>query len=136
MPRISDAIFFASSGDFASFTPPPLPRPPAWICAFTTTTSVPSSLAAASASSGVLATMPRGTGTPYSFRRAFPWYSWIFIDGTESCGLRNIDDQLQQLPIAAAQNVLVIKQGGPGLGRELALGHQYFQTFFVPYRRG
>ena len=27
--------------DFASLTPPPLPRPPAWICALTTTTALP-----------------------------------------------------------------------------------------------
>ena len=36
MPRIVFASAHASSGSFASFTPPPLPRPPAWICALTT----------------------------------------------------------------------------------------------------
>jgi hypothetical protein len=54
----------ASAASFATFTPPPLPRPPAWICAFTTTLP-PIFLAAASASSTVNATSPRGTGTLY-----------------------------------------------------------------------
>ena len=35
----------------ASLTPPPLPRPPAWICAFTTQTGPPSCFAARTASS-------------------------------------------------------------------------------------
>ena len=35
---MSRAMRSASSGDLASLTPPPLPRPPAWICALTTTT--------------------------------------------------------------------------------------------------
>jgi hypothetical protein len=52
----------------ATLTPPPLPRPPAWICALTTTTSLPVSatsfLAAASASSTVDAGYPFGIGTP------------------------------------------------------------------------
>jgi hypothetical protein len=34
----------------ASLTPPPLPRPPAWICAFTTQTAPPSFCAASLAS--------------------------------------------------------------------------------------
>ena len=72
MPIIDAAIVFASAGDLASFTPPPLPRPPAWICAFTTVTFVPSSVAAASACSGVFATMPRGTGTPYFLKICLP----------------------------------------------------------------
>ena len=37
--------FFTSSMDFTTLTPPALPRPPAWICAFTTQTGPPSSLA-------------------------------------------------------------------------------------------
>src|SRR5580700_11254796 len=37
MPKMDLARSAASAGDFASFTPPALPRPPAWICAFTTT---------------------------------------------------------------------------------------------------
>jgi hypothetical protein len=59
----------------AIFTPPPLPRPPAWICAFTTTPVAPeprSSFAIASASSRVVAIDPRGTATPYFFRISFP----------------------------------------------------------------
>src|SRR5690606_23304388 len=79
MPSISEASALASAGLLASFTPPPLPRPPAWICALTTVTEVPSSRAAASASSGVFATMPRGVGTPYFRKSSLPWYSWIFI---------------------------------------------------------
>src|SRR5256885_1015805 len=37
MPSIFSAIAAASTSFFAILTPPPLPRPPAWICAFTTT---------------------------------------------------------------------------------------------------
>ena len=46
MPRIFEACSCASSALLAILTPPPLPRPPACICALTTTTSVPSSFAA------------------------------------------------------------------------------------------
>jgi hypothetical protein len=53
---------------FATFTPPPLPRPPAWICALTTTTGLPVStaslLAAASASSTVKRGIRGALGTP------------------------------------------------------------------------
>ena len=52
IPRIFEASCAASSAERASFTPPPLPRPPAWICAFTTTTGVPSFWATLRASSG------------------------------------------------------------------------------------
>ena len=45
------ASFFTSSIDFTTLTPPALPRPPAWICAFTTQTGPPSSCAAFTASS-------------------------------------------------------------------------------------
>ena len=48
----------------ATFTPPPLPRPPAWIWALTTHTGPPSFCAASTASCTVKAGMPRGTGTP------------------------------------------------------------------------
>ena len=34
MPSMREAISAASSGEWASLTPPALPRPPAWICAF------------------------------------------------------------------------------------------------------
>ena len=43
-PRMRVASFFTSSIDFTTLTPPALPRPPAWICAFTTQTGPPSSL--------------------------------------------------------------------------------------------
>src|SRR5579872_132017 len=84
MPSILPASSPASSTDLAIFTPPPLPRPPAWICALTTTPFAPelkSSLAPASASSREVAIVPRGTVTPYFLRIPFPWYSWIFING-------------------------------------------------------
>ena len=42
MPSILSASSAASSADLAIFTPPPLPRPPAWICALTTTPVAPS----------------------------------------------------------------------------------------------
>src|SRR5512139_3673247 len=73
----------ASAGVFANFTPPPLPRPPAWIWAFTTT-AVPNSSAMISASAGVSATFPFGTATPYLDRTALAWYSWIFISSGSS----------------------------------------------------
>ena len=41
LPRISVAYFFTSSMFLASLTPPALPRPPAWICALTTTAGEP-----------------------------------------------------------------------------------------------
>jgi hypothetical protein len=60
----------------ATLTPPPLPRPPAWICAFTTTTSVPACCCtlgiAASASSTDVAGIPIGTGTPYFRNSCLP----------------------------------------------------------------
>ncbi len=60
----------------------PLPRPPAWICDFTTTTAFPvdsmSGRTPATASSTVVATKPAGTTMPRSSIRAFAWCSWIF----------------------------------------------------------
>ena len=41
MPKIARALSCASAKSLATLTPPPLPRPPAWICALTTTTSLP-----------------------------------------------------------------------------------------------
>src|SRR5712671_1886326 len=58
-------------GDFTPWTPPALPRPPAWICALTTTTGEPSWRAAWTASSTVKAGAPRGTGTPKTRNTAF-----------------------------------------------------------------
>ena len=86
MPRIFLATSAASVESLATFTPPPLPRPPAWIWAFTTTPP-PNFLAAASASSAVKTTSPLGTGTPYLASIALAWYSWIFIG---YCGLRRV----------------------------------------------
>src|SRR5882724_2327501 len=82
MPIILLKISPASSGLRASFTPPPLPRPPAWIWAFTTTTPLPeviSSRAAAKASSADCTSLPRGTATPCARRISLAWYSWIFM---------------------------------------------------------
>src|SRR5437763_8206011 len=82
MPSILPAISPASSTDLAILTPPPLPRPPAWICALTTTPVAPAEkrfLAARSASSREVTISPRGTATPNFDRIAFAWYSWIFI---------------------------------------------------------
>src|SRR5206468_3794132 len=77
MPRIRAAASSAAAGSSASFTPPALPRPPAWTWALTTTRP-PRRAAMARASAGVSATSPRGTGTPNSRRMALAWYSWIF----------------------------------------------------------
>src|SRR5687768_11749372 len=85
IPKIFLIAASASALVFATFTPPPLPRPPAWICALTTTTSVPArfctSGTAASASSTENAGTPIGTGTPYFLSSSLPWYSWIFMGG-------------------------------------------------------
>ena len=88
-PSISPAKSFTSSIDLVTRTPPlapagaplkvPLPRPPAWIWLFTTQTGPPSSLAAASASSGLKIATPLETGSPNSFSTALAWYSWMFI---------------------------------------------------------
>ena len=78
MPRIFLASSTASSGLFASLTPPPLPRPPAWICALTTARP-PNSFAIRPASSGRVRDRPRGVATPKPRRISFAWYSWIFM---------------------------------------------------------
>jgi len=59
-PLANSAAF---SGDGTTFTPPALPRPPAWICAFTTTVP-PSFFATSAVSSGERATPRFSTGTP------------------------------------------------------------------------
>src|SRR5690606_332628 len=60
----------------------PLPRPPAWICAFSTTTGFPLSSTmgrtASTASSTVCATCPMGTAIPRRCINCLAWYSWIF----------------------------------------------------------
>ena len=74
MPRIGRAFSSASAGESATLTPPALPRPPAFTCALTTTRAVPAaanSSAIARASSGVVAILPVGTGTPYSAKSSF-----------------------------------------------------------------
>src|SRR5262245_23230561 len=68
----------ASSGLAASFTPPALPRPPAWIWALTTALP-PNPWATRAASSGVVATPPLGTATPKREKTCLAWNSWIFI---------------------------------------------------------
>ena len=70
MPRIFSACARASAGVLASFTPPALPRPPACTWAFTTTVP-PSFFAIASASAGVVATSPGGTGMPAARKISF-----------------------------------------------------------------
>src|SRR5438270_9286383 len=98
MPRMLAMFAEASSMFLETFTPPPLPRPPACICALITTPFAPAlsrRLAASSASSRVAAISPRGIATPYLARIAFAWYSWIFIlfagdsDGESSGGAWN-----------------------------------------------
>src|ERR1700730_16670407 len=82
MPIIFLKISPASSGLRASFTPPPLPPPPACIWAFTPPTPLPeaiSSRAAATASSADCTSLPRGTATPCARRISLAWYSWIFM---------------------------------------------------------
>src|SRR5688572_8229879 len=79
MPSIDDASFSTSSIDRASLTPPPLPRPPAWTCAFTTHTGPPSCFAALTASGTENAGSERETRMPYLRNTSLPWYSWIFI---------------------------------------------------------
>src|ERR1019366_2425828 len=78
MPMILLASSTASSGVFASLTPPPFPRPPAWICAFTTARP-PNSFAMRPASSGESVTRPRGVATPNPRRISLAWYSCIFM---------------------------------------------------------
>src|SRR5215218_8896705 len=73
------ASAFTSSIDFTTLTPPALPRPPAWICAFTTQTGPPNSFAAFTASSTLNAGTPLGVGTPNSRSTALAWYSWMFM---------------------------------------------------------
>jgi hypothetical protein len=72
MPNIFFDKSLTSSRDFATLTPPPLPRPPAWICALTTQTFPPSVFAAATASSVEKQAMPLGVGTPYLRKISFP----------------------------------------------------------------
>ena len=80
----------ASSGVLASFTPPALPRPPAFTWALTT--QKPYSSAAALASSGVVTTVPMVVVTPCLAKSSFAWYS-----------IRSTRDVLVCLRLAAAR---------------------------------
>src|SRR5262245_10598405 len=102
MPRILPAHSRTSPSDFATFTPPPLPRPPAWICALTTHTLPPSSRAALTASSTEKQGMPRGVATPYFRSISFAWYSWIFMFVLE-CRVRGLSRRTQPVRIDAGQ---------------------------------
>jgi hypothetical protein len=53
----------------------PLPRPPAWICDFTTQIGPPSVSAASRASPVEKTAMPFGTGAPKPRSSSFAWYS-------------------------------------------------------------
>src|SRR6056297_1840722 len=78
-PNIFAASSRTWSGVSVSFTPPALPRPPAWTWALTTQLLPPISSAALAASSALRAGTPRETGMPYSANSCFAWYSWRFI---------------------------------------------------------
>ena len=78
IPMICFAAVSAASAASATLMPPPLPRPPACTCAFTTTLP-PRRWAISRALAGVSATSPSGTGTPNSRSNSLAWYSWIFI---------------------------------------------------------
>ncbi len=71
IPDVALACVLTSSRERAIFTPPPLPRPPAWIWALTTQVLPPSSSAAAPASSTEKQAFPRGVATPYCLRISF-----------------------------------------------------------------
>ena len=73
---------------FASLTPPALPRPPAWICAFTTHGRRRAPWPLRPPASGVVATLPAGTGMPYSAKNCLAWYSWKFMRALGRTGSR------------------------------------------------
>src|SRR6478609_7566065 len=113
MPRIFSATPRASfAPPFTTFTPPPLPRPPAWICALTTTTGAPVSVmilvAACSASSTVKQGMPFGTAMPYFANSCLPWYSWIFIDSR--LRFHDVDDLLHAVGAGLEHGLLLRRQ--------------------------
>ncbi|MNC84964.1 hypothetical protein D3C83_05340 [compost metagenome] len=80
MPMIARAWARASSGVAASLMPPALPRLPVGTCALTTT--APIRAAAAAASSGVAASVPRGTAMPWRARSGLAACSSKFIGFT------------------------------------------------------
>ena len=75
IPRIFLRDRAPPAAPLATLTPPPLPRPPAWICALTTTNSFSvsaiSSFAAASTSLKLSTGVPLGIGTPNFLRISF-----------------------------------------------------------------
>src|SRR5690348_17536288 len=79
VPSMPLAAARTSSKLLQNLTPPDLPRPPAWICALTIHCVPPSALAASTAASGELATLPGGTAMPYCANSSLAWYSWKFI---------------------------------------------------------
>src|SRR5690348_16057727 len=79
VPSMPLAAARTSSRLLQNLTPPALPRPPAWICALTIHCEPPSALAASTAASGELATLPGGTAMPYCANSSLAWYSWKFI---------------------------------------------------------
>ena len=76
IPMICSDMDFTSSKLLANLTPPPLPLPPAWICALITCHEVPVSAvsfwAAKTASSELLATIPFCTATPKLAKISLP----------------------------------------------------------------
>src|SRR5271170_6837775 len=88
LPSMALALSKASPSVLQSFTPPlkpflnvPLPRPPAWIWALTTTTVSPlakSWAANSRAAPASLKTSAGGSATPYWARSCLAWYSWMF----------------------------------------------------------
>ena len=80
LPSSAAAVSRTASGDCTSLTPPALPRPPEWICAFTTQASPPRVCAAAMASSGLWAAIPRGVLRLAARRICLAWYSCRFMN--------------------------------------------------------
>src|SRR3954447_19035743 len=83
MPRIAPACSRASSSFWAILMPPALPRPPIFTCALMAQ-GKPTSLAAETASSTVLAGRPSGTGIPCRAKSCLPWYSSRSIGGSDA----------------------------------------------------
>src|SRR5579859_200654 len=89
VPSMPLAAARTSSRLLQNLTPPALPRPPAWICALTIHCEPPRCLAASTAASGELATLPGGTAMPYFANNSLAWYSWKFIRYLERTGENN-----------------------------------------------
>src|SRR3954465_2333442 len=91
-PRMFCAWVNASSAVAAYFTPPALPRPPAFTCALTMT-GRPISSAIAFAPSAVSVTRPGVVGTLCFANNSFAWYSKRSMDslsfGADSRSLRS-----------------------------------------------